>query len=214
MIDVVLPVLNEAGSIPWVLDRMPDGYAPIVVDNGSTDDSAGIAAGLGATVVAEPQAGFGAACWAGLAAASSEVVCFMDCDGSLDPQDLPRVAEPVAGGDADLVLGARRGQKGAWPLHARIANRLLALELRRRTGARLSDLGPMRSANRQNLLDLGLQDRRFGWPLEMVLKAGAAGWRIREVPVAYLPRRAGESKVTGTWTGTLRTMRDIGALLK
>lgn len=214
MVDVVLPVLNEAGSIPWVLDRMPEGFCPIVVDNRSTDGSGEIAAGLGARVVAEPQPGFGAACWAGLNCASSEVVCFMDCDGSLDPKDLPRVAGPVADGDADLVLGARRGAQGAWPLHARAANRALALEVRRRTGARLSDLGPMRSANRRNLLELGLQDRRFGWPLEMVLKAAAAQWRIQEVPVAYLPRRSGESKVTGTLSGTLRTIRDMGALLK
>lgn len=206
--------MNEAGSIPWVLDRMPEGYSPIVVDNCSTDGSGEIAAGLGARVVVEQQAGFGAACWAGLNSALAEVVCFMDCDGSLDPKDLPRVAEPVAGGTADLVLGARRGKRGAWPLYARAANRALALELRRRTGARLSDLGPMRSANRQKLLDLGLQDRRFGWPLEMVLKAAAAGWRIREVPVVYLPRRSGESKVTGTLSGTLRTIRDMGALLK
>lgn len=214
MIDVILPVLNEAESLPWVLGRMPPGYRPIVVDNGSTDGSGEVAGRLGATVVTEPRPGFGSACWAGLTAAGAEVVCFMDCDGSLDPADLPSVAQPVAGGEADLVLGARRAGAGAWPLHSRLANRVLAAELNRRTGAGLTDLGPMRAAGRAPLLDLGLVDRRFGWPLEMVLRAAAAGWRIHEVPIPYAARRAGQSKVTGTLKGTLRTVRDMGALLR
>lgn len=214
MIDVILPVLNEAESLPWVLGRMPTGYRPIVVDNGSTDGSGEVAGRLGATVVTEPRPGFGSACWAGLTAAGSEVVCFMDCDGSLDPADLPSVAQPVAGGEADLVLGARRASAGAWPLHSRLANRALAAELNRRTRAGLTDLGPMRAAGRAPLLDLGLLDRRFGWPLEMVLKAAAAGWRIHEVPIPYAARRAGRSKVTGTLKGTLRTVMDMGSLLR
>ncbi|MGH9267553.1 MAG: glycosyltransferase family 2 protein, partial [Acidimicrobiales bacterium] len=122
MIEVVLPVLNEAAALPWVLGRMPPGFAPIVVDNGSTDGSGEVAAGLGARVVGEPQPGFGAACFAGLQAASGELVCFMDCDGSLDPQALPSVAGPVASGAADLVLGRRRPEPGAWPVHARLLN--------------------------------------------------------------------------------------------
>ena len=135
MIDVILPVLDEAQSLPRVLAAFPDGYRPLVVDNGSTDGSAEIARSLGATVVPEPRRGFGAACYAGLRAAESELVCFMDCDGSLDPRELPAVTAPVAGGDLDLCLGAREPVgRGAWPWHARLANRLLALELRRRTG--------------------------------------------------------------------------------
>src|ERR671914_481591 len=105
MPDVILPVLDEREALPWVLERMPAGYAPIVVDNGSTDGSGALAARLGAQVVVEPVAGFGAACFAGLRAARSEVVCFMDCDASFDPRELPWVAEPVAAGTADLVLG-------------------------------------------------------------------------------------------------------------
>jgi glycosyltransferase involved in cell wall biosynthesis len=210
MPDVVLPVLDEADALPWVLGRMPDGFEPIVVDNGSSDGSAEIARRLGAAVVAEPRRGFGAACWAGLIAATDPVVCFMDCDGSLDPRDLPRVCEPLA--RADLVLGARVPEPGAWPLHARSANRLLALELRRRAHVELRDLGPMRAARRVPLLALGVADRRFGWPLEMVLRAAAAGWRIAEVPVPYLPR-AGRSKVTGSVRGTLRAVRDMGRVL-
>jgi glycosyltransferase involved in cell wall biosynthesis len=208
--DVVLPVLDEADALPWVLGRMPDGFRPIVVDNGSSDGSGGIARGLGASVVEEPRRGFGAACWAGLIAATDSVVCFMDCDGSLDPQDLPRVCERLAG--ADLVLAARVAQRGAWPLHARAANRLLALELRRRARVELRDLGPMRAAHRAPLLSLGIADRRFGWPLEMVLRAAAAGWRIAEVPVPYRPR-AGRSKVTGSVRGTLRAVHDMGRVL-
>src|SRR5918992_5087320 len=212
MADVVLPVLDEREALPWVLDRMPAGYVPIVVDNGSADGSGQLAAALGARVVREPQRGFGAACWAGLATATGEVVCFMDCDGSFDPRELPRVAEPVAAGRYDLVLGARSPAPGSWPLHARAANALLAWELRRRAAVPLRDLGPMRAARREALLGLGIEDRRFGWPLEMVLRAAAAGWRIEEVSVGYRPRR-GRSKVTGTVRGTLRAVRDMAAAL-
>jgi dTDP-L-rhamnose 4-epimerase len=210
--DVVLPVLNEADAIPWVLDRMPSGYRPIVVDNGSSDGSAAIARRLGALVVVAPQRGFGAACYAGLRAATSDVVCFMDCDGSLDPAHLPRVADRVTGGHADLVLGARQAERGAWPIHARVANAVLARHLRTRRGIRLTDLGPMRAARRVNLLDLGLVDRGSGWPLEMVLRAKAARWRVQEVPVPYLAR-VGRSKVTGTVRGTVQAARAMAQQL-
>jgi glycosyltransferase involved in cell wall biosynthesis len=214
VIDVVLPVLDEAEALPWVLERMPEGYRAFVADNGSSDGSPELAERLGAQVVREPQRGFGAACFAGLSAASAELVCFMDCDGSFDPADLPRVADPVLAGEADLMLGSRRAEPGAWPLHARLANKALTLELRRRSGIRLSDIGPMRCARRADLLALGLRDRRFGWPLEMVLRAAAEGWRVREVPVDYSTRGGGRSKVTGTVRGTARTVRDMAAALR
>jgi glycosyltransferase involved in cell wall biosynthesis len=214
VVDVILPVLNERAAIPWVLERMPDGYRPLVVDNGSTDGSGELAAALGARVVVEPQPGFGAACFAGLSAAQSDVVCFMDCDASFDPGDLPKVARPVGDGAAELMLGARRPtRRGAWPVHARMANRVLAFELRRRTRVPLRDLGPMRAAPRERLLALGIRDRRFGWPLEMVLRAAAAGWTIGEVDVAYHPRD-GTSKVTGTVRGTALAVRDMTRLLR
>ena len=213
LVDVVLPVLNEAEAIPWVLGRLPQGFRPIVVDNGSTDGSAAIARGLGAEVVVQPVRGFGAACWAGLLAAGGSTVCFMDCDGSLDPQSLPSVTEPVESGTADLVMGRRRPGRGAWPLHARLANRYLAQAVSRRCGVAIRDLGPMRAARRAGLLELGIADRRFGWPLEMVLRAGDAGWRIAEVPVDYLPRN-GRSKVTGTVLGTWRAASDMRRLLR
>jgi len=213
MPDVVLPVLDEAEALPWVLGRMPAGYDPIVVDNGSTDGSAALARRLGARVVDEPRRGFGAACFAGLVAATADVVCFMDCDASLDPVQLPLVAGPVFDGSAGLVLGARRPEPGAWPLHARLANRALAAGLRRRAGVPVTDLGPMRAASREGLLGLAIEDRRFGWPLEMVLRAARAGWHIAEVPVVYRVR-SGRSKVTGTLRGTLRTTRDMAAVAR
>jgi glycosyltransferase involved in cell wall biosynthesis len=213
MIDVVLPVLDEAFAIPWVLSRMPSGYHPIVVDNGSTDDSPNIARRHGAQVVVESRRGFGAACYAGLLASSSEVVCFMDCDGSLDPIELPRVSAAVASGESDLVLGRRVPDRSAWPVHSRIANRILAAEVSRRTKVRVRDLGPMRAAERRGLIGLTIEDRRSGWPLEMMLKAAAAGWRVTEVAVTYRSR-SGRSKVTGTVGGTLRAVKDMAAVLR
>ncbi len=213
MPDVILPVLDEAAALPYVLSRMPAGFHPLVVDNGSTDGSAEVAAEHGARVISEPARGFGAACWAGLDAAEDDVVCFMDADGSLDPLDLPEVAGPVERGEVDLMLGARQASPGAWPLHARLGNRALMLEVRRRTSLSLRDLGPMRAARRLGLLELDLLDRRSGWPLEMVLKAERAGWRVAEVPVPYRPR-AGRSKVTGTVRGTVQAVSDMSALLR
>jgi glycosyltransferase involved in cell wall biosynthesis len=213
-VDVVLPVLDEAEALPWVLGRVPYGYRAIVVDNGSRDGSGALAASLGATVVTEPRRGFGAACAAGLAAATAELVAFCDADASLDPALLPSVVDPVAAGEADLVLGARRPTtRAAWPPHARLANRYLARRVRRATGASLTDLGPMRAARRAGLVVLDVQDRRSGWPLEQVLRAGAAGWRISERPVPYSPRR-GRSKVTGTVRGTFVAVHDMTSVLR
>ena len=215
MIDVVLPVLDEEEALPDVLGRFPAGWRPIVVDNGSTDASAQVAAAHGAVVVSEPRRGFGAACFAGLSAAESDVVCFMDADGSLDPGDLHLVTDPIdLAGPPRLVLGARRPEAGAWHPHARVANAVLALELRRRSGVRVTDLGPMRAAPRRALLDLGIADRRFGWPLEMVLRAAAAGWDVQEVRVPYGRRTGGKSKVTGTLRGTARTVKDMLGVLR
>ena len=138
----------------------------------------------------------------------------MDCDGSLDPCELPAVVNPVEIGMLDLCLGARRPHPGAWPTHARLANRALALQLRRRAGVRLTDLGPMRCAPRERLLALGIRDRAFGWPLEMVLRAATAGWKIGESPVGYGPRAGGKSKVSGSVGGSLRAARDMSAVLR
>ncbi|MEW2634550.1 glycosyltransferase family 2 protein [Streptomyces sp. NPDC048389] len=211
--DVVLPCLDEAEALPWVLSRIPAGWRAIVVDNGSTDGSADIARALGAHVVHEPRRGFGAACHAGLSAAQAEYVCFCDCDASLDPGLLTGFVRDVAAGGSDLVLGRRRPQtRGAWPAHARAGNAALSRMLRRRTGVRLHDLGPLRAARRTDLLALGLTDRRSGYPLQMVVRASDAGLRVTEVDVPYLPR-SGRSKVTGTWRGTWQAVRDMSAVL-
>lgn len=206
--DVVLPVLDERDAIPWVLDRMPAGMNPIVVDNGSTDGSAGIARSLDAQVIHEPTRGFGAACYAGLTAATADIVMFMDCDASLDPVHLSTLLRLVQADDADLVFGARQPEPGSWPAHARVANRVLAGRLRKKFGWSISDLGPMRAARREPLIELDILDRRSGWPLEMALRAGLANWRVVEVPVPYRPR-AGRSKVTGTVRGTAQAVCDM-----
>jgi glycosyltransferase involved in cell wall biosynthesis len=212
-VEVVLPVLNERGALPWVLERMPASIRPIVVDNGSTDGSAEVAARLGARVIHEPVRGFGSACATGLQAATADILCFMDADGSCDPTDLVPMVAMLRDGEIDLVLGARDPEPGAWPIHARIANRYLAGRLRRRFAWSVSDLGPMRAMRRSRLLELGLTDRRSGWPLEMALRAGAAGWQVSEVTVPYRSR-TGRSKVTGTLSGSVQAVIDMHRQLR
>ncbi len=213
LVDVVLPCLDEAEALPWVIGRMPAGYRPIVVDNGSTDGSAEIARALGATVIHELRRGFGAAAHAGLLAATAPIVAFCDADASMDPQDLPLVVDPVSEGRWDLVLGRRRPVvASAWPWHARVANAALAVLMRRATGLPLTDLGPMRAMHRREAVDLELVDRRSGYPLELLLKGHDAGWRVTEVDTPYSPR-LGRSKVTGTIRGTGRAIQDMSALL-
>jgi len=212
-VDLVLPCLNEAAALPWVLERLPPGVRAIVVDNGSTDDSAAVAARLGATVVRCELKGYGAACHAGLEAAEADVVAVMDADASLDPRQLVRVLAPVVADRADLVVGRRRPvSRQVWPWHLRLANAELSRRIRQRTGVALHDLGPMRAARRAALLGLRLTDRRSGYPLETVVRAADAGWRIAEVDVDYLPR-SGRSKVTGTPLGAARAVLDMSKVL-
>jgi len=214
VIDVVLPCLNEAQALPWVLSRIPDGFRPIVADNGSTDDSVDVARSHGARVVHASPRGFGAAAHAGLLAAEADLVCFLDADGSLDPLQLTSVVEPVDAGWADLVLGRRRPtRRDAWPPHARLGNAVLAWRLRRAAGVAVHDLGPMRAGRREQLVALDLRDRRFGYPLEMVLRAARTGLRVAEVDVDYAPRAGGRSKVTGTVRGTARAVRDMANVM-
>lgn len=215
MIDVVFPCLDEAAALPGLLGRLPAGFRALVADNGSTDGSPAIARDLGATVISVPQRGFGAAVHAGVLAADSDVVCICDADGSLDPADLPLVAGPVGAGSADLMLGRRRPTcRSAMPPHARLGNAILAAQIRRCTGVSVRDCGPMRAVRRDALLALDITDRRFGYPLEMVLLAARAGWRVGEVDVPYAPRAAGtRSKVTGTVGGTARAVRDMRGVL-
>ena len=213
VVDVIFPCLNEEAALPWVLGRLPDGYRAIVVDNRSTDGSASIARALGALVVSEPVRGFGSAAHAGLLAATAPVVAFCDADASMDPADLPIVTEAVLNDTADLVLGRRCAtNRRAWPFHARFANRALASLVRRATGIPLHDLGPMRAARRESMLNLRLTDRRSGYPLETLLRANDEGWRVMEADVPYAPR-VGKSKVTGTVRGTILAVVDMSRLL-
>ena len=214
-VDVVLPCLNEAGALPGVLGAIPSGYRAIVVDNGSSDGSQAIAAGLGALVLTEARTGYGAAVHTGLEAATSDVVCFIDADGSLDPGELPRLVSEVRMRGADLAVGRRvPAERGVWPWHARAGNRLLAGVLRRQ-GLPVHDIAAVRAVRRQALLDLGVADRAFGYPLEMLIKAGRAGWQVREFDVAYGKRAAGtRSKVSGSVRGTARAVRDMARVLR
>lgn len=213
--DVVFPCLNEERALPWVLSHLPEGYRAIVVDNGSTDASARVAAEAGALVVSEPRRGFGSAAHAGLTAATAPIVAFCDADASMNPMDLvPLVALVDLSPAPTLALGRRTPTtRGAWPLHARAANLALSVLMRRATGFPLHDLGPMRAARRTDLLGLDLRDRRSGYPLEMVLAAAAAGWNVRELRTPYSPR-IGRSKVTGTVRGTITAVQDMSRLLR
>jgi glycosyltransferase involved in cell wall biosynthesis len=212
--EIVLPCLDEADALPAVLGALPAGWPVLVVDNGSTDGTAEVARAFGARVVTEPRRGYGAAVHAGLEAARADLVAVLDGDGSLDPAVLPRMAAAVAGGAADLAVGRRVPQgNGVWPWHARAGNAVIAAILRRR-GVPVHDIAPIRVARRSALLDLGVADRAFGYPLELLLRAGAAGWRITEIPVAYRARAGGRSKVSGSVRGTLRATRDMAGLLR
>ena len=212
-VEVILPCLNEEAALSWVLPRIPAGIEAILVDNGSTDRSVEVAMAHGARVVTAERRGYGAACHAGLLAASAPVVAVMDADASLDPSQLWRVVTPVVDGRTDLAIGSRRlVERRAQSLALRWANRALTRRLEQRTGVRLHDLGPMRAARRSGLLGLELRDRRSGYPAETVVRAADEGWRITEVWVDYR-RRQGKSKVTGSLRGAWRAVHDMSAAM-
>jgi glycosyltransferase involved in cell wall biosynthesis len=212
---VVIPCRDEAPALPDLLSRIPEGFHPIVVDNGSRDATAAVARSLGATVVTEPQAGYGAAVHAGLEASTAEFVAVIDGDGSMDPAELVALLEEVTAERADLAVGRRRPSvRGVWPWHARAGNALVLWWLRRRTGLPLHDIAPMRVARREDLLGLHVQDRRFGYPVELLQRAAMADWRFVERNIGYHPRAAGtRSKVSGSLLGTIRAARDFAAVL-
>lgn len=213
-VTVVIPCRNEAEALPAVLAALPAGYQAIVVDNGSTDDTAAVAIGYGARVITEPRPGYGAAVQAGIAAARTELVAVLDGDGSMDPGELPRLVAEIRAG-ADLAVGRRRPVSGGvWPWHTRLGNRVVAGRLRRRYGLPVHDIGAMRVAGRERLESLGRLHDRFGYPLELLVRAAAAQWDVREVDISYRARAGGRSKISGTARGSLRATRDFLAVLR
>ena len=209
LVTVVLPCLNEAESLPGVLAAIPDGYRPLVVDNNSTDDTAEVASRHGADVVAEQRPGYGSAVQAGVVAATTPIVAVIDADGSLDVRDLPALVDELERG-ADMAIGRRRPVPGVrWPWHARLGTAAVCWRLRTRHGVPVHDIAPMRVARREALLALGVTDRRSGYPVELMVRAGQAGWRVVERDVAYGPRTGGKSKVSGSLRGSFIAALDF-----
>ena len=222
-IAAVIPALDEAPSIARVVEGLR-GQALlasgeiIVVDNGSTDGTGEIARGAGARVVREGRRGYGYACLAGvLAARDAEVVVLLDGDAADDPDDLPRVMEPLLENEADLVVGSRAlgsRARGSMTWQQIFGNHLAAFLMRYLYGVRVSDVGPFRTIRREDLLALEMREMTYGWPSEMIVKAARAGYRYREVPVRY-HRRLGVSKVGDTLVGSLKVgWRIISTILR
>lgn len=207
---LIIPALDEEAAIGATLDEIPAGLADpvIVVDNGSSDRTAKVAAAHGARVLSEPERGYGAACLTGIAALPDEVeaVVFMDADGSDNPAEAAKLLAPIEDGEADFVLGSRElgaAEAGALSPHQRFGNWLATFLMRCRVGHRYTDLGPFRAIRRSSLEALGMRDRNYGWTIEMQIKAARRGLRIQEFPVSYRRRRAGTSKVSGNFKGSV-----------
>jgi glycosyltransferase involved in cell wall biosynthesis len=209
-VSLIIPALNEAECLGPLLAEIPGQLVDqlIVVDNGSTDDTPQVARKAGAVVIHEPRRGYGFACAAGAAAAAGDMLVFMDGDGSFAPEELPELLAPLAGDEADLVLGSRlldHLQPGMMPPHQRFGNRLFTGWLRWRYGLTITDLGPFRAIRRELLQALNMQEHTYGWPLEMIIKTARCRRPIIELPVTYRPRTAGQSKVSGTLRGSIYT---------
>lgn len=210
-VDVLIPALDEEGSLPHVLSAIPDEWVRrvTVVDNGSTDDTGRVARRGGAELVEEPRRGYGAACLRGLAHLEDDppdIVVFLDADYSDRPSELPRVVAPLVEDVADLAVGTRTvgpREGGALEPQARFGNRFACLLMEVLTGYRFTDLGPFRAVRWETLQMLDMRDRDFGWTVEMQAKAAFEGVDAVEVPVSYRRRHQGQSKVSGTLKGSL-----------
>lgn len=210
LVDVVIPALNEQAALPRVLAEIPRPPVRriIVADNGSTDRTASVAREHGAEVVFEPERGYGAACLralAHLALDPPDIVVFLDGDYSDHPRELLSLIDPIRAGDVEMVIGSRtrgRLERGALSAQQRVGNAIACGALRLFYGVRYTDLGPFRAIRWATLRELGMQDRNFGWTVEMQIKAAKRAVPFREVPVSYR-QRIGISKVSGTLRGSL-----------
>lgn len=207
---LIIPALNEEKAVGHVVRELPRGVysTVIVVDNGSTDGTADVARNAGATVVVESRRGYGFACLAGIAAIpeSTELVVFMDADGSDLSHEAARLIEPILDEKADLVIGSRElgdAEAGSLSPHQRFGNRLAVWLVSLFYGHRYTDMGPFRAIRRSSLDALGMRDTNFGWTMEMQIKAVQRGLRIAEVPVTYRRRIAGQSKISGNVWGSI-----------
>ena len=218
IVSVIIPCLDEEAAIAAVVrEALAQGVDEVVVvDNGSTDQTASRAREAGARVVSEPRRGYGRACAAGLASVRSgaEIVCFLDGDGSDVPEFLPDVVGPVARREADFVMGSRlrgRREAGSMTPQQRVAGAVAGMLMRRVYGVEFTDMSPFRAMRAARLRSLGMRETTYGWNLEMQMRAAAAGLRIREVPVAHRRRRGGVSKVSGNLAAGLRAAQKITA---
>lgn len=220
LVTVVIPALDEESSIGPVLQAIPRDLVGevIVVDGGSRDGTAAVAAACGARVVSERRRGYGCACARGAAEARGEVVVFLDADGAADPREIAELLVPIAQDGADMVLGSRLSGARVplgMPWHQRIGNRLSARLIRLLYGQDLTDLGPFRAVRLARLTEMPLDDLTYGWPTEMIVRAARAGWRIAEVPVSCHRRTGGRSKISGTVRGTaLATLHILGTIAR
>jgi glycosyltransferase involved in cell wall biosynthesis len=214
IVDAIIPARDEEGALGGVLGELRGRVRrAIVVDNGSRDATAAVARAGGATVVAEPRRGYGAACLAGIAFLRAlpdgerpGAVLFLDGDGADDARQAGALIDPIARGAADLVIGSRtlgRRERGALTPQQRAGNAVATALIGALYRHRFTDLGPFRAIRFPSLIGLAMDDRDYGWTVEMQVKALKQGLRVAEVPVDYRRRRAGESKVSSTVAGTI-----------
>ena len=204
---LIIPALNEEACLPSSETRYRAiCFTVIVADNGSTDATAQVARAHGATVVSEPERGYGAASLKAMAALPAEIdiIVWMQADLSEDPAEVPLLVGPIARGEYDLVMGRRIGEKGALLPHQEFGNKLACFLMRLIWGHRYYDLGPFRAIRRDALFAMAMEDRNYGWTIEMQIKALQRGLRVLEVPTKYRKRIAGENKVSGNLRASLR----------
>jgi rSAM/selenodomain-associated transferase 1 len=215
-VSVIVPVFNEECAIGTVVRGVPRDLTAeiLVVDGGSGDATVEVAREAGARVIVERRRGYGRACASGAQAARGDILAFIDGDGADNPAALTHLVELVAGGKADLALGARWPMEaGALPAHALLGNKLAAALISLRWRQRISDLPSLKVLRREALLGLGMTEATYGWTIEMIVKAARRRYRLAEVPIDYRRRMGGESKVSGNLGTSLKAAGSIVSTL-